>query len=145
MSLASAIAAIDYIGLLTWTCTIQHPTRTGTDSGGQPIYDYTTDVDTDVMCRPTTGGPEGQKGLTTASMDAGEHVVIADLMMFLKIGQTISKTDRVTCLVSADGLHGYTSKDATGEDLDTVYDVVGNPSDAAGQGHHREVLLKGVN
>ena len=76
MTLASAIAAIDYVGLLTHTCTVQHKTGVGTDSGNIPIYDYITDTDPGVICRP-------DPIKSTDVVAIGGEIVSADFRLFL--------------------------------------------------------------
>ena len=137
MTLASAIAAIDYVGLLTHTCTVQHKTGVGTDSGNIPIYDYITDTDPGVICRP-------DPIKSTDVVAIGGEIVSADFRLFLESSQSISKDDRITDLKNSVGVSIAVSQDRTDTDVESVFSVLGRPDDAAAQEHHTEVLIKGI-
>lgn len=137
MTLASVVAAMDYVGLLTHTCTVQHPTAVGTDSGNIPIYDYISDTDPSVACRP-----DPIKSSDVVAV-AGE-IVSADFRLFLLSSQSISKDDRITDLKNSAGVSIAVSPDRTATDVEAVFSVVGRPDDAAAQEHHTEVLIKGI-
>ena len=137
MSLASVIAAVDYIELLTHTCTIGHPTAVGTDSGNLPIYDYITDRDTGVACRP-----DPIKSSDVVAVNG--EIVSADLRLFLESSTTISKSDRITDLKNSAGVSIAVSQNRVDADVEAVFSVIGRPDDAAAQEHHAEVLIKGI-
>ena len=137
MTLASVVAAVDYIELLTHTCTIQHPTQVGTDSGNKPIYDHITDTDTDVACRPDP--------IKSSDVIAiGGEIVSADFRLFLESSVTLAKSDRITDIKNSAGVSIAVSQDRTGADIEAVFSVLGRPDDAAAAEHHIEVLIKGV-
>jgi len=127
MSLASVVAATDYVELLTHTCTVQRPTATATDEGGHRIVDYTVDVDTLVVCRPD---PIKSGDL----IDIGGHLVQADYRLFLLYDQATNLKDRITDIVDSDGVM-----------VAGTFEVLGKPDNAGAQGHHKEVLIRAVN
>ena len=137
MTLASVCTAMDYVGLLTHTCTVQHPTAVGTDSGNLPISDYITDTDTDVAC-----WPDPIKSSDVIAI--GGDIVSADFRLFLKRSTTIAKGDRITDIKNSAGVSIAVSKDRTGTDVEAVFSVLGRPDDAAAAEHHTEVLIKGI-
>ncbi len=127
MTLASAIAAIDYVELLTHTCTIGRPTVAGETDGGDDRLEYTTDTDTGVICRPD---PVKSSDLVAIS----GRLVNADYRLFLLESQAIGINDRITVMLDADGVS-----------VPGVFEAMGKPDDAAAQGHHKEVLIQAVN
>jgi len=137
MTLASVVAAVDYVGLLTHTCTVQHKTHVGTDSGNIPIYDYITDTDTDVACRP-------DPIKSTDVVAIGGEIVSADFRLFLESSTSLVKDDRITDLKNSAGVSIAVSQDRTGTDVEAVFSVLGRPDDAAAAEHHTEVLIKGI-
>lgn len=137
MTLASVCAAMDYIGLLTHTCTVQHPTMVGTDSGNIPIYDYVTDTDTGVACRP-------DPVKSTDVVSVGSEIVAADFRLFLEASVTIAKADRITDLKNSAGVSIAVSQNRVAADVEAVFSVLGRPDDGGAAEHHTEVLIKGV-
>ncbi|MBW2308520.1 MAG: hypothetical protein JRG73_16460 [Deltaproteobacteria bacterium] len=137
MTLATVVESTDYVGLLTHTCTVQHKTAVGTDRGGLPIYDYITDTEPGVPCRP-----DPIKSTDVVAV-AGE-IVSADFRLFLLKTQSISKDDRITDIKNSAGESIAVSQDRTDTDVEAVFSVIGRPDDAGAQEHHMEVLIKGV-
>lgn len=127
MTLASAVEAIDYVALLTHTCTIGRPTEIGRTRGNKPEYDYTLDTDTGVVCRPD---PLKSDELVAIS----GHLVSADYRHFLLEAQAIGVNDRIFNILDADGVS-----------VSGMFEAIGKPDDAAAQGHHKEVLIRAVN
>lgn len=127
MSMATAAAVIDYVGLLTDTCTIRRFTDTGVkDDLGRPVVTW-ADLATLVDCRLDTGGGR--------EITIGKEVVIADFMLFLKPAEDITEKDRVRTVVRG----GVTilAEDSTDEDGCEVR-LVETPG---GLNHHKEVAL----
>ncbi len=127
MTLASAVVAIDYVELLTHTCTVGRPTVTGTDDGGNDIENWTDDQDLLVVCRPD---PIKSTDLVSIS---GE-LVSADYRHFLLFAQDIAVRNRISTILDSDGTP-----------VPGIFEVLGKPDDAAAQGHHKEVLIGTVN
>ena len=127
MTLASAVAAIDYVSLLTHTCTIGRPTVAGTTDGGDDDLEWTTDVDLLVVCRPD---PIKSSDLVAIS----GQLVNADYRLFLLASQAIGLNDQITDILDADGVS-----------VPGTFEALGKPDDAAAQGHHKEVLIRAVN
>ena len=127
MTLSAYLATVDYVGLLTHTCTVGRKTATGTSDGGQKTYEWATDVDLLVVCRPD---PIKSSDLIAIS----GMLVSADYRLFLLESQAIGINDRITVVLDADGVS-----------VPGVFKVLGKPDDAAAQGHHKEVLIATVN
>lgn len=127
MTLATAIAAIDYVALLTHTCTVGRPTVAGTTDGGDDELEWVSDVDLLVVCRPD---PIKSGDLVAV----GGRMVNADYRLFLLESQAIGLNDQMTVILDADGVS-----------VPGVFGVLGKPDDAAAQGHHKEVLIQAVN
>jgi len=131
MTLSAVIAATDYVDLLTHTCTVGRPTQTGTDDGNMPTYDWTTDQDLLVVCRPDP--PAGRSSDTGLVSISGE-LVKADYRLYLLHAQDITVSSRVSAILDSDGVS-----------VPGVFEVLGKPDDAGAQGHHKEMLIRAVN
>ena len=121
MGMVAAAAAIDYVGLLTDTCTIRRFTDTGVkDDLGRPVVTWTS-LATLVPFRLDDGGGR--------EIIIGKEVVIADFAGFFKVTQDITEKDRVTDIVR-DGVT-LVSKECDIRLVETP----------GGLNHHKEVAL----
>ena len=120
MSMATAAAAIDYISLLTDTCTIRRYTA-GTEGSHGMTGDIWRNFATSVACRydPSASG----------EVALGQEMVVRDAVLFLLVGQDITEKDRVRT-IARDGTT------LVAEDCDIL--AVQIPS---GTNHHKEVSL----
>lgn len=129
MSMAAAAAAIDYVGLLTDTCTIRGDVGTGVkdEFSGKEIVVW-GDVATLVECRFDAVIPRG--GGAAYEIKIGKEIVKADYLVFFEVDEDITEKDRVTTLVRG----GVTLiSDEVGVLLVQV---------PAGFDHHKEVYLQ---
>jgi len=84
-----AITTDRFLATLNKTCTIQRKTVTGADEGNQPIWNWTTDQDTDVPCRREIERRETREIVT------GQKVVVEKDILYLPAGTDITEEARV--------------------------------------------------
>jgi len=130
MSMATAAAAIDYVGLLTDTCTIRRYAEGAKDEfSGQTIKTW-SDLATGVACR----ADDILK--SKYEITIGKQIVQADYLVFFAVDQDITEKDKVRTVVR-DGVT-IIAADSNDEDGIGVL-LVQTPG---GLNHHKEVYLQ---